>query len=459
MKQNDRVKMDYKPKPAKVRALSFRPYSKIFFKCSVTFVIFFALLNFVSLARGSYKNLTHHSFNNFLTEEIKLPAVNLFTVRKATSSEPIVDASWSTLKVRSGDNLGLIFKKLGLPSNELSDILSIGKNAKFLKELRPGQTIKVLLDKKGHLLAIQQKIDPLKTLTIERNNGKFKGSLQEALIEQRIAFGKAHIQDSLFGAGKKSKLEDKLIMELADIFAYDIDFALDIQPNDSFKVLYEEKFADGKKIGVGNVLAAEFTNQGKTYRAIRYVSQGKAEYFSPNGKGLKKAFIRTPVNYTHISSYFNLQRKHPILHKIRAHRGVDYAAPTGTPVKAAGDGNVIFLGRKGGYGNTLILQHGERYTTLYAHLSNFKKSLRVGSKVRQGDIIAYVGSSGLATGPHLHYEFRVDGVHRDPLTVALPNSDGMQGKQRHAFLAHADRLIDLMNHHDKVMLASTEFTQ
>ncbi len=213
-------------------------------------------------------------------------------------------------------------------------------------------------------------------------------------------------------------------MELANVFGWDIDFALDIRKGDSFTVLYEELFRNGEKIQDGDILAAEFINDGKAYRAVRYTNPqtNVSEYFTPDGKSMRKAFLRTPVNFARISSRFSVNRYHPVLHKVRSHKGVDYAAKSGTPIYAAGDGKVIFKGKKGGYGKVMIVQHGSKYTTLYAHLKTYNRKLRVGSKVKQGQTIAYVGKTGLATGPHLHYEFRVNGTHRNPLTVKLPES-------------------------------------
>jgi murein DD-endopeptidase MepM/ murein hydrolase activator NlpD len=225
-----------------------------------------------------------------------------------------------------------------------------------------------------------------------------------------------------------------------------VDFVLDIRENDEFVVLYEELWQDGSRVKDGEILAAEFVNQGETLRAIRYTdSEGRSDYFSPEGNSMRKAFIRAPVDFTRISSNFNPNRKHPILNKIRAHKGVDYAAPNGTPIKAAGDGKVIFAGRKNGYGNCIILQHGGNITTLYAHMSKFSKDGRVGKRVVQGQVVGYVGATGLATAPHLHYEYRVNGVHRNPRTVKLPQANPVAAKYREDFLAEADAMMSQLD--------------
>ena len=231
-------------------------------------------------------------------------------------------------------------------------------------------------------------------------------------------------------------------MALAGIFGWDIDFALDIRQGDSFTVMYEELLLDGEKVGDGNIIAAEFINDDRTYRAYRYTdSKEKTEYYSPDGKSMRKPFMRTPVDLARISSRFNLRRKHPVLNKIRAHKGVDYAAATGTAIKATGDGKVVHRGRKGGYGNTIILRHGNTYTTLYAHMSKYARKTGVGSRVKQGQIIGYIGSTGLATGPHLHYEFRVNGVHRNPLKVKLPSAKPLPESEMGRFQTSIQPLI------------------
>ncbi|MAJ91002.1 MAG: M24/M37 family peptidase [Legionellales bacterium] len=211
-------------------------------------------------------------------------------------------------------------------------------------------------------------------------------------------------------------------MQLVAIYGWDIDFALDIRKGDSFTVIYEEQYKEGRMVVEGPIIAAEFINKEKVIRAFRYLdNSGRNDYYNSNGEAMRKAFLRTPVDFfSRISSKFSFGRKHPVLNKIRAHKGVDYAAPMGTPIKATGDGIVAYVGKNGGFGNTIKLKHGGAYTTVYAHLHRFVKNISRGKKVKQGQIIGYVGQSGLATGPHLHYEFQIHGVHRNPLTVKLP---------------------------------------
>ena len=246
------------------------------------------------------------------------------------------------------------------------------------------------------------------------------------------------INNSLTEAAEAAGLPNELIIQLTNIFAWDIDFATTIENGDQFTVIYEKSDETN-----GQIMAAEFVTGGKTYTAIRYKdSEGQINYYSPEGKIMRKAFLSTPVDFIKISSGFDAHRKHPILNRIRAHKGVDYAARTGTPVKAAGDGKIIFLGRKGGYGQVMILEHGEHYETLYAHLSDFKKGLQNGDQVEQGQIIGFVGQTGLATGPHLHYEFRVDGVHRNPETLNHQHTLPLNDEKLAEFKSQSRPLLD-----------------
>lgn len=371
---------------------------------------------------------------------------------------PLTHTGWQSYLVAPGDTLTQVLKKAGLSLETWQEIMALGKHARYISRVHPGQMINIE-SRNGLLIALNQPLDPVRTLYVVRQkDGSLASFIHEKELQTRVAFGSANIEDSLFLSGRRANIDDNILMQLSEIFGCVVDFAHDIHPNDNFKVLYEEQFVDGEKIGTGHVLAIEFHNNGKTHQAIRYTdTHGKVGYYSPNGMSLKRAFLRTPVKFSRISSYFTHQRKHPILHKIRAHKGVDYVAPTGTPVKAVGDGVVAFQGRKGGYGKTLILEHGGKRSTLYAHLSGFAKNVAPGKRVSQGQVIGYVGSSGLATGAHLHYEFRVDGQHRDPLTVPLPHSVPIPVQQRQMFLAQASELMGLLEYHEKIMMASNEY--
>jgi murein DD-endopeptidase MepM/ murein hydrolase activator NlpD len=259
-------------------------------------------------------------------------------------------------------------------------------------------------------------------------------------LELEITGARARIDSSLFEAGIDAGMSAETIMTLAnEIFGWDIDFALDIRQGDEFSVLYQRRFQDGAYVSDGRVLAAEFVNRGRTHRAVWFESaDGEVHgYFTPDGKGMRKAFLRAPLDFTRISSRFNPNRRHPISGKVRAHRGIDYAAPTGTPIWAAGDGRIEFAGRKGGYGNAVIINHGKGITTLYGHMSRFAKTSRSGRPVRQGELIGYVGSTGASTGPHLHYEYRIKGVHKNPANIPMPRTEIPSGYLAE-FRSHAE---------------------
>ena len=331
---------------------------------------------------------------------------------------------WREFIVKSGDSLAQLFKRAKIKPQQLDELMKSGKAVKTLTKIFPKDTIRVLSDDDGVLQALRYDIDHKSYLMVERTSGVLVAKTYNHQIETRHAHASGVIESSLFLAAQEAGISQNIIMELANVFGWDIDFALDIRKGDNFTVLHEELFRNGEKISDGNILAAEFTNNGKTYRAVRYTNPqtNRSEFFTADGKSMRKAFLRTPVDFTRISSRFTVSRYHPVLHKVRSHKGVDYAAKRGTPVHSAGDGKVIFKGKKGGYGKVMIVKHGTKYTTLYAHLKTYNRKLKVGSKVKQGQTIAYVGSTGLATGPHLHYEFRVNGTHRNPLTVKLPES-------------------------------------
>lgn len=365
---------------------------------------------------------THKTIDNSRQQQA-IPLSSL--AKKATTTtqqEQHSAANWHTETVVSGDNLSTLFHRAGLSDTSLYHFMRSNKASRQLINLHPGQTLKFNIAD-GQLLSLLYQKDRLNSIEFVKNGDGFQENITLLRPDIHLAYREATISDSLFLAGTRVGMEESLIMELAGVFGWDIDFALDIRSNDSFKVLYEEHFLNGEKLKNGPILAAEFTNQGKPFRAVRYTDEGgNSNYFTPSGNSMRKAFLRTPVDFARISSHFNLKRKHPILNKIRAHKGTDYAAPTGTPIKAAGDGRITFAGTKGGYGRTVIIQHGQSYKTLYAHMHKYGRGMRAGKRVKQGQTIGYVGSSGLATGPHLHYEFYLNGVVRNPVKVPLPKA-------------------------------------
>lgn len=373
------------------------------------------------------------------------------TIAVSTPVEP--PEQWLKVKVKSGDNLTTLFSKAGLGANQMYPMLNGIKPSKALNQLKPGEEVAFLIDQ-DELIKFRHTTSPLTQTLISRTDDTYSVEAIQFTPEITHNFRHGSINDSLFLSGKKAGLSQQKIMELAGIFGWDIDFILDIRQGDSFSVIYEERWLDGKNIGEGKIVAAEFTNQGKTFQALRYTnSKGDSNYFTPEGKSMRKAFLRTPVDFSRISSRFNPNRKHPIFKTRRPHRAVDYAAPTGTPIKTSGDGKVTFAGRKNGYGKVVIVQHGQNYTTLYAHMSRIKPGMKRGKRIKQGQTIGYVGSTGYATGPHLHYEFRINGVHRNPLTVSLPQAAALPKSELKRFKPLANDLLIQLSTYRQTQLA------
>lgn len=362
---------------------------------------------------------------------------NIAETSPALSSQDMVESvipdNWESMKVTSGDNLARIFNRMQLSPKVLHEIMTLGKEVTILKRLMPDHEIRFQVED-GELEALEYEVNLTETLLVSRNGDAYTAETIKTELETRTNTAAGIINDSLFLTAQRAGVSDNLIMQMVELYGWDIDFALDIRKGDRFYIVYEEKYKDGAKVQDGPILSAEFVNRGKSFRAVRYTHEdGYSDYYNEQGESMRKAFLRTPLKFSRISSGFSLGRKHPILNKIRAHRGVDYAAPTGTPIKATGDGVVEFAGHKGGYGRVVILRHGEKYSTLYGHLSKFANGARSGMRVKQGQIIGYVGMSGLATGPHLHYEFRINNIHRNPLTVDLPKVVGIPRDKMDAF--------------------------
>ncbi len=351
---------------------------------------------------------------NFATDS----AEQTTTEQPAFTQEEALE--WQTETVRSGDNLTTIFKRASLSASEVYQIVAADSD-KVFNAIRPGEELSLGVDSKGELQQLRYQKSRLKSYQFHRTEEGFNSEKTELQPDVFTAYREGVIEDSLFLAGERANMSDGVIMELANIFGWDIDFVFDIRKGDRFSLIYEEKFLDGEKIGDGDILAAEFVNQGKTYRAVRYQHEnGDTEYYTPEGRSMRKAFLRAPLDVFRISSHFNMRRKHPVHKRIKAHRGVDYAAPRGTPVFAAGKGKVIASGYNRANGNYVFIQHGQRYVTKYLHLH--KRYVKKGQTVAQRKTIGTVGSTGYSTGPHLHFEFLVNGVHRNPRTVKLPQA-------------------------------------
>ena len=353
----------------------------------------------------------------------------------------------STIEVIVGrnDTLDRIFKRMALDKSDLAAIRNVPGVQESIDYLKPGDSIK-LSHNDREVTELTRKLSDTATLKVVRQDGGFAAQMINIPTETHLHTATATIDSSLFQAAESAGMADGTTLRLANIFAWDIDFVLDLRDGDHFTAVYEEIYQNGRKLRDGEILAAEFVNDGNTYRAVRYVEDGgQSGYYTPQGKPMRKAFLRTPVDFTRISSTFNPHRLHPILNRIRGHMGTDYAAPSGTPVHAAGDGRVSFEGRRGGFGNAVMLTHSPSVATLYGHLSRFASNLRVGLRVQQGDVIGYVGMTGLATGPHLHYEYLVNGVHKDPLSVQFPAAQPLRAMNMRQFNDQTMPLLGKLN--------------
>ncbi len=399
----------------------------------------------VVAASASYGLISHKAFQDFKsTEQERLISskINQYTNYQApnTSKTSITEDVEHTIK--SGESLSSIFSALNLSSEDLHKIIHANSTGRQFSEVLPGQDLIATVNAKGELEQLTYAKNPFETLVATRHDDNFDVKLFSKKVDHQISSAKATIHSSLFEDGVNAGLSEKIILKLADIFAWDIDFALNLREGDDFTVVYEKLYVDGKEFDPGDILSVEFINQGKRYTAVRFEdNQGNTGYYTPEGNNLRKAFLQNPMDFARISSHFNLHRKHPVLNTIRAHKGVDYAASIGTPVKTTGDGKIVFHGVKNGYGNVVEIQHGQQYSTLYAHLCRFKSGQKLGGNVKQGDVIGYVGKTGLATGPHLHYEFRIAGQHVNPLSAKLPRSMQMDNALLAKFKAQTQPLM------------------
>jgi murein DD-endopeptidase MepM/ murein hydrolase activator NlpD len=388
-----------------------------------------------------------------------LPETVIPTVEPEPAEPPEPEFETLALTIKKGDTMDGLFRRNNLNLGHLAAISQLEEARQRFRRLKPGDRFEIQHDE-GNLVSMYSILDLTSALSIARSDDGFIAEIIDRPIETRTRKAYSVIETSLFEAGMAAGLSDRTLMNIAGIFAWDVDFVFDIRVGDNFYVLFEEIWQDGEYVTDGEIIAAEFNNNGRTYRAIRFVDEsGRSDYFTPEGLSVRKAFMRAPVDFTRISSNFNPNRRHPILNTIRAHRGVDYAAPRGTPIKASGDGKVIFRGTKSGYGKTVILQHGGNITTLYAHMSNFAKNAGIGSRVVQGQTIGFVGATGLATANHLHYEYRLNGVHRNPRTVPLPKADPIEEKYRAEFKASTGPIIEELDRFKRTQLATVAYGQ
>ncbi|MCC7483816.1 MAG: M23 family metallopeptidase [Burkholderiales bacterium] len=358
-------------------------------------------------------------------EELELPALSV--------ALPDDARFWREERVRRDDTLGAVLSRLGVEDPDAFRQLRAERGARGIYQLAPGRTVRAQTNAEGKLFSLGY-VSAGTAILVERNGETFSVRREPVALERRIQMGSGEIRSSLFAATDAANLADAVAIQIADIFSTDIDFHRDLRKGDRFSVLYEAFYDRGELVRTGRVLAAEFINNHKVYQGVWFQHGGEpGGYYTLEGRNIRKAFLRSPLEFTRISSGFTNARFHPVLQTWRAHRGIDYAAATGTRVRATGDGVVEFAGRQGGYGNLVVLRHQSQYTTWYGHLSGIARGLRKGSRVAQGEVIGYVGATGLASGPHLHYEFRIHNVHQNPLRVALPSAPPITDDRRPAF--------------------------
>jgi len=359
------------------------------------------------------------------------------SITTTVNSQQQSDISWQRVKVRSGDSLARIFKRLGFSAQDTYAVSTAkGKDSKLLRKMNVNDTLRIASNAQKQVTALEYPLSKTDTLFINLVGDTYQSHKESKPVEIRQAFAHGTINSNFWHAGTSAGLTDGQIIALANVFGWDIDFALDIRSGDSFHVIFEKKYVEGEYIGTGNILAAEFINQDDPFQAVRFTD---GEYYTPSGKSMRKAFLRAPVNFKYISSSFKRKRFHPVQKRWKAHRGVDYAAKTGTPVVAAGNGKVVRATYDKYNGHHVFLQHGNGIETKYIHFS--KRAVKKGQRVKQGQVIGYVGSTGLAAGPHLHYEFLLNGVHRNPRTVKLPDSKPIAKKYKTEFTALAKKRL------------------
>ncbi|HHX8434598.1 TPA: peptidoglycan DD-metalloendopeptidase family protein [Vibrio diabolicus] len=374
-------------------------------------------------------------------------SLELSALNRSSPASPAV-LRWETYKVKNGESAAILFSRVGLSARLLHELVSSDKEVeKQLTRLRPGDRLQFGFDENNDLVQLRRTLSAFETFRITLKDGKYVSEVDKKEVDFQYNYAEATIKSNFWNAGISSGLNGNQIMELAGIFGWDIDFALDIRKNDSFRVLYQEEVVEGEVIGRGKIIAAIFKNQGDTFTAI--LDQKSGKYYDENGRAMKKAFLRAPLDFRRVSSNFNPRRLHPVTGRVRPHRGTDYAAPVGTPIWAAGDGVVQKSSYNKFNGNYVFIKHSNTYITKYLHLT--KRTVRVGQRVKQGQTIGTLGGTGRVTGPHLHYEFLVNGVHKNPRTVNLPQSKSLTGKARQTFMANAKISMDKLERYSKLL--------
>ncbi|UXI68239.1 OapA family protein [Tahibacter amnicola] len=408
--------------------------------------------------------MRHDELPPVTTVSIPLPPLTSDAIHAADGAEAgLVQAGmmpgmgedpWTVVTVRPGQSLADIFHEHGLSPTCLQRVVDAKVDNGAFRRIHPGDEF-AFKRADGRLSTLRFDRDDHTRVVLTLDEKEVHTEIVERALERRVHVAHGVIRSSLFEAGDQAGMSDSMTLKLAQAFGYDIDFAQDLRVGDSFTVIYNDVYREGERLRDGEILGATFINAGQRYTAFRYeTADGTVSFYNEEGRPLRTSFLRTPVEFTRISSRFSAGRMHPVLGKMRAHKGVDYAAPSGTPIYAAGDGKVEFRGQKSGFGNVVILQHAGRYSTLYGHMSRFAAGLSNGQRVRQGQLIGYVGATGLATGPHLHYEFRLDGAHRDPLSVTLPKPEPLPASELAKFRGVTQPMLAQLKMLEDTRLAS-----
>ncbi len=373
-------------------------------------------------------------------------AIQQLALPVATPGETVATAFWHTERVQRGDTVADLMQRLNIKDPSASDYLRNSADAKSFRKLSSGNEVQAETDAAGALVSLRYLGEQNAQIIIKKQGATFSTETIAAQLEKRLFVRTGEIKTSLYAATDEAGMPESAANQLTQIFSGDVDFHHDLKRGDKFTAVYEMTYSNGALVKAGKIQAAEFINQGQVYRAVLFQSDEKhSDYYTPEGKSLRKAFLRSPIAFSRVSSGFTTSRFHPVLNKWRAHKGVDFAAPIGTPVKATSDGVVSFFGKQNGYGNVIMLKHQGQLSTVYGHLSRYARGLRNGQRISQGDVIGYVGMTGMTSGPHLHYEFKINGQQRDPLRVALPNALPITGTNKVAFKSMADKFVASLN--------------
>lgn len=417
-----------------------------------------ALMIAVSLPYFLVKHFSHRKNTDFTHQSISLPKLLHSRSKELDEAKETPkkskDNEWQVVKPRPGDSMAIIFNRLGLSAKNLHEVLEKNPHAKVLTAIKPNQQLQFLINK-NRLEKLIIPVNNMQSLTIYRVGQSYKTKIDLKKMTSQDHYITATVKGSLYTTAQRANIPVKLIRQMTEVLNKEVDFSRSIRAGDQFSIVYEAFYVDDKLVGTGDILAVSYTNRGKTYQAIRHTSKnGDHEYFTPKGTSFKKAFTRYPIKYSHISSTFALSRYHPILHYKRAHKGIDLAAPIGTPIQATGDGIITAIDRHNGYGNMIKIKHDKTYSTIYGHMLRFQKGLSKGSKVKRGQVIGYVGQTGLATGPHCHYELHVNNQPRNPTTIPLPTAAPVPAREMFAFKAKANTLLARLKLFEEANLAS-----